>query len=49
MPSKYKDHSLEYCCECGEPTENAGELEDSNYTEDGNGPFCWDCFPEKDL
>jgi len=48
MPSEYKDYFLEYCCECGESTGDAGG-EDSHYTEDDNGPFCWECFPEKDL
>lgn len=40
--------NLEYCCECGDPTGNAGEGEDSNYTEDGEGPFCQGCFPKKE-
>ena len=47
--ARYPGTTLEYCCECGEPTGNAGAGEDSNYTEDGAGPFCWECFPEKDL
>lgn len=47
--SRYSGLTLEYCCECDNPTGNAGRGEDSNYTEDGEGPFCWDCFPEKDL
>lgn len=40
--------TLEYCCECDQPTGNAGKGEDSNYTEDDAGPYCWECFPEKD-
>jgi len=40
--------TLEYCRACGEPTGNAGKGEDSNYTEDDDGPFCWECFPEKE-
>ena len=47
--SRYPGCTIEYCCECGEATGNAGKGEDSNYTEDGFGPFCWECFPEKDL
>jgi len=47
--ARYPGCTLEYCCDCGEATGNAGKGEDSNYTEDGEGPFCWECFPEKDL
>jgi len=47
--ARYPGCTLEYCCECDKPTGNAGAGEDSNYTEDGEGPFCWECFPEKDL
>lgn len=47
--ARYPGCTLEYCCECDEPTGNAGEHEDSNYTENGEGPFCWECFPEKEL
>ena len=45
----YPDCTIEFCCECDEPTGNAGRYEDSNYTEDGDGPFCWECFPEKEI
>ena len=45
--NRYSGCTLEYCCECGEPTGNAGKGEDSNYTEDDEGPFCWDCFQER--
>ena len=45
--SRYPGTTLEYCCDCGCPTGNAGRGEDSNYTESGEGPFCWECFPEK--
>jgi len=47
--SRYPGTTLEYCCECGEPTGNAGKGEDSNYTQNDEGPYCWECFPEKDL
>lgn len=46
--SRYPGLTLEYCCECGEATGNAGKGEDSLYTEDDEGPFCWECFPEKE-
>ena len=36
--------TLEYCCECGEPTGHAGRGEDSLYTENDQGPFCSSCF-----
>ncbi len=36
---------LEYCCECSETTERAGQGEDSLYTDSGNmGPFCEECW-----
>lgn len=44
---RYPGTTLEYCCVCGTPTGMAGKSEDSLYTED-DGPFCWDCFPEKE-
>ena len=44
----YPGCTLEYCCECGEPTGNAGAGEDSLFTEGGDGPYCWGCFPEKE-
>ncbi len=47
--TRYPGLTLEYCCNCGNPTGNAGRGADSNYTEDGEGPFCWNCFPEKEL
>lgn len=41
--ARYPGCTLEYCCECGRPTGNAGKGDDSLYTED-NGPFCSECF-----
>ena len=35
---------LEYCCNCNQPTGCAGKGDDSHYTEDGKGPYCWDCW-----
>jgi len=46
--ARYPGCTLEYCCECGEPTGSAGKGEDSLFMEDGEGPFCWECFPGKD-
>ena len=37
----------EYCCNCSEPTGKAGAGDDSLYT-DNDGPFCEDCFPDKE-
>ena len=45
--SRYPGTTLEYCCECDEPTGCAGRYEDSHYTQDGKGPYCCECFPEK--
>ena len=42
--ARYPGCTLEYCCECGEPTGNAGRGDDSLYTDDGEGPFCQDCW-----
>lgn len=42
--ARYPGCTLEYCCECDQPTGNAGKGEDSNYTDDDEGPYCWDCF-----
>lgn len=39
----------EICCECDESTGRAGIGDDSLYTEIEVGPYCWECFPEKDL
>ncbi len=47
--ARYPGCTLEYCCECGQPTGNAGRGEDSNYTEGGEGPFCWDCWQEQEM
>ncbi len=47
--TRYLGLTLEYCCVCGEATGNAGKGEDSNYRENGEGPFCWECFPEKEV
>ncbi len=35
---------LERCVLCDEPTGNAGKGEDSFYLDNGDGPYCEDCF-----
>jgi len=42
--ARYPGCTLEYCCECNQPTGNAGKGEDSNYTDDDEGPYCYECF-----
>jgi len=37
---------IEYCIVCGEPTDKAGIYDDSNYLEDGEGPFCDSCYQD---
>ena len=43
---RYPGTTLEYCIECGSATGCAGRGEDSNYMDDGSGPYCWECFVE---
>lgn len=35
--------TLEYCCDCDQPTGRAGRADDSLYVED-DGPYCRDCY-----
>lgn len=35
--------ALEYCCDCDEPTGNAGIMDDSLFIE-GAGPYCDKCY-----
>ena len=42
--ARYPGCTLEYCCECGEATGNAGRDDGSLYGDDGSGPFCASCF-----
>lgn len=37
---------LELCCRCGDPTGRAGRADDSLYTDDDLGPYCWDCWDD---
>ena len=46
--ARYPGCTLEHCCDCGQPTGRAGKGEDSLYTENDDGPFCWECFPDKE-
>ena len=36
--------TLEYCCDCGDATGRAGRGDDSLYTDDGEGPYCAECW-----
>jgi len=47
--ARYPGTTLEYCCECDNPTGNAGRGEDSIYADfliggDEIGPLCWECY-----
>ena len=44
--ARYPGCTLEYCCICDNPTGRAGEGEDSLFTDDGDGPYCWECWEE---
>jgi len=35
---------IELCCECDQPTGNAGRGDGSHYAIDDTGPYCWECF-----
>lgn len=43
--ARYPGCTLEYCCECGEPTGRAGRGEGSLYVDDA-GSFCEICHKE---
>lgn len=38
--------TLEYCFVCSAPTGRAGRGDDSIYDENGEGPYCLDCWHE---
>ena len=43
--ARYPGCTLEYCCECGQPTGRAGAGDDSLFSEeDGSGPYCEECW-----
>ncbi len=46
--ARYPGCTLEYCCECNQPTGRAGKGDDSLFGEDGDGPYCSQCWPYKD-
>lgn len=37
---------LERCCQCGNSS-RAGRADDSLYTDDGEGPYCPECWDDK--
>ena len=39
--------NIERCCICDSPTEKAGIGEDSLYGEEGDGPYCDECYEWK--
>lgn len=38
---------IELCIECDKHTDRAGIEDDSLYTDEGDGPFCFECFTTK--
>lgn len=44
--ARYPGCTLEYCCECDQPTGQAGKAEDSLYDDD-DGPYCRECWDDK--
>ncbi len=42
--AKYPGETLERCIACGQPTGRAGKGEDSLFTANNVGPYCWDCW-----
>ena len=46
--ARYPGCTLEYCCECNQPTGRAGRGDDSLFGESGDGPYCYECWPYKD-
>ena len=40
----YAGPAVETCSECGKPTGRVGDFDDSLFTDDGEGPFCEDCW-----
>jgi len=45
--ARYPGCTLERCGECSNPTGRAGRGDDSLYTDDGEGPFCEECWRER--
>ena len=42
--ARYPGCTLEYCCQCDTPTGRAGRADDSLFTDDGDGPYCKECW-----
>lgn len=36
---------IEHCCKCDAETGRAGAVDDSLYLDNGDGPYCEDCWP----
>ena len=46
--ARYPGCTDEHCCACGQATGNAGIGDGSLYADDGEGPYCWECYPAKE-
>jgi hypothetical protein len=44
--SRYPGCTLEYCCECEQPTGRAGRGDDSLFDDYDHGPFCEECWEQ---
>jgi len=44
--ARYPGCTLEHCFKCESPTGRAGRAEDSLYAENGDGPYCENCWRE---
>lgn len=44
--ARYPGCTLEYCFKCGAATGRAGQYDDSIYDDDGEGPYCEECWDE---
>lgn len=42
--ARYPGCTDEHCCACGRATGNAGVGDGSLYADDGEGPYCWECY-----
>lgn len=46
--TRYPGCTLEYCCQCEQATGRAGRGDDSLFDNNGDGPFCSDCWSAKE-
>ena len=44
--ARYPGCTLEYCFLCDAPTGRAGAGDDSIFDDDGEGPYCEECYKE---